>query len=451
MWKIIEFVTACEPHDVILIANLIFLLSTVLLTYWASKRLFDERTALLTVALVITNPVLLYFACTTGLYVYDAAFSAFLVLLLLVPPQRFKVVLYFLFGLFGAFRLSSFILTFPVVFVALCIRYARSKDITSFTSNSFAIVGGIAVWFIPFLIVVRGWDKFIGILMESASLPTTFTQNLSTFLPFHLWMLNVLLILIAFNQKNIRSKFRNLSEKYILLIVLIAVPGLFFCLKYYAKGYALLYLVPITLLGARLILKTHRRNLWAFLAISTNLALFFFAPFKEPSVRSWLNHSSRSIQERWETALWRATSYYAPTLAHLHINDCMMAISKPLLDSIAPESSYVIVDASAAAWAFPRSLQVMYPQTVFLLPHTEDSIYFECFSNDSINDSFELPPLSRPINLYYLSTTALRNEMGKPPGILLHQNGTFMLYTEPNSSRDSLRHYINALFYRGTS
>jgi hypothetical protein len=156
------------------------------------------------------------------------------------------------------------------------------------------------------------------------------------------------------------------------------------------------------------------------------------------------------MHERWETALWRTTSFYAPTLAHLRMNDRMTTAAWPLLDSIAPESSYVIVDASAATWAFPRSLQAMYPQIVFLLPHSYDSIYFQCFSKDSINDSFELPPLSRPINLYYLSTAALRNEMGKPPGSLVRQNGTFMLYTEPTSSRDSLRHYIKLLFFRGT-
>jgi hypothetical protein len=233
-------------------------------------------------------------------------------------------------------------------------------------------------------------------------------------------------------------------------MMLVAVPALYFSLKYYTKGYSLLYLVPIALLGARLILINRRRSFWTFLAISTNLALFFFVPFKAPSVRSTLNHSIRSMHERWKTALWRTTSFYAPTLAHLRMNDRMIAASWPLLDSIAPESSYVIVDPSAATWAFPRSLQVRYPQIMFLLPHTEDSIYFECFSNDSINDFFEFPPLSHPINLYYLSTTALKNDMGKPPGSLLLQNGTFMLYTEPASSRDSLRHYINLLFFRGT-
>jgi hypothetical protein len=451
LWKGIEQITHLGPYEVILATNLIFFLIAVSLTYLVSRKLFDERIAVFATVLAVSNPLLLYFACTAELYVYDAAFSAFLVLLLLVPPRKFETALYFLYGLLGAFRLSSVILTFPVVFIALYMRYRREKTLQPLAMDVCAVMLGTLAWLLPFVYCIGGWRNYFSIARGVTLLPTTtVVQNLSAVLPVHLWMMNILLIVIAANIKKIWSRIRLFDNVCIVLILLILIPGLFFALKFYTKGYALLYLTPIAMIGTRAIVQSSRRVFWAISAIGINLLIFFAVPFKGPSVRSDLSHANRTMSERWSSELWRCTSFFAPTLEHLRMNDRMMAASRSLLDSVAPESSYIIVDASAAVWAFPRSLQALYPQTVFLLPHSEDSIYFQYYSKDSINETFELPPLSRPINLYYLSTAALRNEMGKPPGSLLRQNGTFMLYAEPTSSRDSLRHYLKLLFFSGT-
>ncbi len=448
MWKGIEYVTSLAPHEVILAGNLLFLLSAILLTYWAALRLFDEQTAFLAAALLISNPLLLYFTCTTELYIYDAAFSAFLIVLFLVPPRRFETMLYFLYGLLGAFRLSSVILTFPVVLIVLYLRYRKTKTFWTLAMDIFAVLAGTLTWLIPFVSAIGGLRNSLEMLRGTAYLPVTFAQNISTFLPFHLWMVNILFIVIAWNSKKIWERIRALDERYVILAMLIVVPGSFFALKYYAKGYALLYLAPIALIGARMMIRNKRRTLWAVSAIAINVLIFFFVPFKEPSSRSVLSYAHRSMSERWPTALWRSTSFYAPTLAHLRRSDRMMEISHATLDPI-PGGSYVIVDGSAAGYAVPRSLQVEFPQIIFLIPRTNDSTLFRSFFRDSMSDAFNPADLTPVSNLYYLTTLNLSTELGAPPGMLLLQNNPFELYSESIQNRDSLKHYLAALFYRG--
>jgi hypothetical protein len=449
LWKCIEAVTSFRPHEVLLAANLSFLFIAVSLTYLVSRRLFDERTASFAAVLTLSNPVLLYFACTGELYVYDAAFSAFLVLLLLVPPRRFATVLYFLYGLLGSFRLSSVILTFPIVLIVLFIRYRRTKHFLPVAIDIFAVLSGTLAWLLPFVYHIGGWRNFLGVLRGSAFLPTTFAQNISTFLPYHLWMMNILLIVILLNVKELWSRIRSFDTVYIVLTLLIVIPGLFFGLKYYAKGYALLYLAPSAMIGARVILQSRRRMFWAISAIGMNLLIFFAVPFKAPSVRSDLSHANRTMTERWSTALWRCTSFYAPTLAHLRMNDRMMETSQTLLDTL-PSGSFVIVDGSAAVWAYPRSLQAEHSKLTFLMPRTDDSLFFRYYFRDSTSDAFSLSGLPPTSNLYYLTTMDLTTELGTPTGSLLLTNKPFELYCEPAERRDGLRQYLTRLFFQRT-
>src|SRR5204863_3512814 len=97
--------------------------------------------------LVATNPLLLYFANTGELYAYDVAFSAFLILLLVVRPARFPAVLFYLYGLAGAFRLSSVMLAAPVVLFVLWQEYQKDRSIASIAARLAAILLGVASWF----------------------------------------------------------------------------------------------------------------------------------------------------------------------------------------------------------------------------------------------------------------------------------------------------------------
>jgi hypothetical protein len=188
---------------------------------------------------------------------------------------------------------------------------------------------------------------------------------------------------------------------------------------------------------------------WAISAIGMNLLIFFAVPFKAPSVRSDLSHANRTMTERWSTALWRCTSFYAPTLAHLRMNDRMMETSQTLLDTL-PSGSFVIVDGSAAVWAYPRSLQAEHSKLTFLMPRTDDSLFFRYYFRDSTSDAFSLSGLPPTSNLYYLTTMDLTTELGTPTGSLLLTNKPFELYCEPAERRDGLRQYLTRLFFQRT-
>ena len=85
VWKIIEWAAAFSPHAVLLTTNTLSAGGASLLTYNISRHLWTSRVALVASMLVITNPMLLYFSNTSELYAYDAAFSAFFVLMLMAP------------------------------------------------------------------------------------------------------------------------------------------------------------------------------------------------------------------------------------------------------------------------------------------------------------------------------------------------------------------------------
>jgi hypothetical protein len=414
--------------------------------YFTARKIIDAKTSVLALLLFTTNPLLLYFACTGELYAYDAAFSAFLVFLLLAAPRKWEFILFAIYGILGAFRISSFVLTFPVVFAVLIYRYSKTKETALFYGNLGAIVLGSVAWFVPFVIAIGGWGQLSTIIPIGLS-TIPLAENLSTVLPFHFWMLNIGLILLAIEAKTIWRRIRILDERDCILVLLILVPAGFFFLKYYAKGYALLYLAPVAILLARLIMQSRRKRGWAIATIAANLAIFFLVPYQVPSVRSTLNHAHRSMAERWQSALFRSISYYAPTLAHLHASDSAMPLAKRFFDSI-PNGSYVIVDGSSASLIPLRVLQYTYPNFTMLRSGATDSNDYEFYSNDSTGETFDFRRIASVPNVYYLTAIALSEETGMPPGNSIFRFGPLVLYWEPPASRDSLHEYLNALFFR---
>ena len=448
LWKAIEFVTSLPPHDVILAANLLFTLTAIWLTYWVARRLFNERTARIASVLVLTNPLLLYYGNTAELYAYDAAFSAFLVVLLLAPPKRYNSLRYFVFGLLGAFRLSSVILTLPVVLAVLTYRYYRTRNRRGLVGNLIALCLGILAWLIPYTIHLGGITAFIQVVQGAAYLPITVPQNLFTFCVFMFWMVNVLGIVLLLHAKQLWKKLREWDEPYIVLILLIVTPATFFALKYYAKGYGLLYLAPVALLASHLLARSRRRTQWVWSAVIVNMLIFFTVPFIVPALRSTLSYSHRTMGERWETAFLRGISAFAPTLAHLRVNEQGMESVVPLLQPLR-QGSYVLVDASASGWAYPRSLQVAYPGLVFLMRYTNDSSVFRWYSAGLTGYNLSLSHIPGSVAFYHLTTSANVREIGSPPGSRVSMSAPFELYAIDRSNFPFLQHQLDSLFIKG--
>jgi hypothetical protein len=451
LWKAIDAVTGFSPHGTILAANLGFTLLAIVLTYFASRKFYNERTALIAALFVLTNPLLLYFGNCTELYAYDAAFSAFLVILLVVPT-RFEIGLYFLYGLLGSFRLSSFILTVPVVLTWLVIRYIRDRSLSRLLKDTVAIAIGMLAWLIPFVINIGGWQAFVDIMRGVGDLPTTLVQNLGRFVPAMFWMVNVLFILAAMNIGRIWNKLGKFDTRYIVLTLLIVVPSLFFAFRYYEKGYALLIFAPIAIMGARLIERGRHTVLISLCVVAVNLLLFFAVPFVPPSATSFLNHRHRTSGERLRSFVLRETSFFAPTFSHLRASDYASEISNRLIGTLQAGSS-ITIDMSAAQWAYARTLQAEHPEMIFLVPSESDTAMLRRFAGDSLDYHYTWDEFANDLRgkagFYYLTDRQLPFAIGAPPGNFLTATGHIALFYVPRDSFEVLKNYDRTYFYHG--
>ncbi len=407
VWKIIEWAAAFSPHAVLLTTNALFAGGASLLTYNISRHFFTSRVALVASMLVITNPMLLYFSNTSELYAYDAAFSAFLVLMLMAPVGRSHLVLFFCYGLAGAFRTSSVLLSLPVVLVILAFHARQKNDFRLFSIRLVVIVLGWILWFVPFIIQVGGWSKFEEVLHTTMGRPTpTLLQNLSTVFPFALWGFGVVFALILWNIQSILNKIRLGDERFIAMALLVIVPGLFFVFRYYTKGYGLLCLAPISILASYLIAERKHPEIIAGAAIAINLLIFFAVPFHATPPESTFSHRFRTNSERVQTALLRCISAYAPTYSHLRASDAAAIEANNLVGFIPRDCThhdYILVHPTAAAWIHPRCLATNYPDLTFL-GNLPDSPMFESFDSGNCSENFDVKTLPPASHLYCLSS-----------------------------------------------
>ncbi len=448
LWTAIGNVTGWSPLKTIQLTNIGFSLLALALVYWVGKKVFGEGTARRAMLLVATNPLFLFYGCTSEVYAYDTAFSAFVVMLLLAAPsahagRRVEIFLFFLYGLLGAFRLSSVVLTMPVVLGFLLFRYVKSRE-KRYLMNILAVIMGTLCWFIPFTIYAGGLYR-IWVLAQVLSHNTeTLGQNLFAFASFHFWTMNIVLVLVAVSAAAIWRKLRTGEERYVILVALIAVPAAYFAAKYYAKGYVLVYLVPFSLLTSVLIGSLRQHRVITGLAIAANLLIFFALPFSAPSARSMLNYAHRTTSEREHTALDRATSYFAPTFSRLRAGEREWQKVESLLDAL-PDSSFIIVETPLISPP-ARALQFEYPSKTFLQPVRANSDRFLWYRGAESGGDFNIERLPSGARLFYLTISDLTKEIGAPPGALFASREGYEIYSIPFEKRDSVAHWLDLYF-----
>ncbi|HET6400766.1 MAG TPA: hypothetical protein VFH95_05130 [Candidatus Kapabacteria bacterium] len=443
LWKCIMWLTGLPPLTVLLCSTVGFGMLGIILTFVAGKQLFGERIAWLATILVITNPLFLFYTRTYEIYAYDTAFSAFLIILLLGRVGKFETPLYFLYGLLGAFRLSSVVLTLPIVLTVLVVRYFRHNDKRSL-ANMLAIILASLCWAIPYFLFIGGLSETVDLIRELARKTETFVENLATFLPFTLWTAGVLFLILALQWRALWALVRKHEERIFVLIGLFVAPAAFFCFKHYTKGYGLIYIVPLVLLAARAMTASAKwRSLFAS-AVAVNLLIFFALPCIPPSARSLLGKAHRTKSERLQTALLRSVSFFAPALSSSRDMDRAVDTEDTMLSTL-PVSSSVIVETSGIS-PEARVLQVEFPSDFFLSTHGGNVRLLRWFHGASDGDDFNL--LARPKDeaLYYLTTVELCRETGPPPACLIESRGNFELYAVYSSERDEMLRFLMAYF-----
>lgn len=452
LWTAIADVTGWSPLKTIQLTNIGFSVLALALAYWVGKKVFGEGTARRAMLLVATNPLFLFYGCTSEIYAYDTAFGAFAVMLLLAAPsahagRRAEIFLFFLYGLLGAFRLSSVVLTMPVVLGLPLFRFVKSRE-KRYVLNFLAVIMGTLCWFIPYTSYVGGLDKIWMLVQILSHNSENLGQNLFAFASFHFWTMNIVLVLVAASVAAIWRKLRTGEERYVILVALIAVPATYFAAKYYAKGYALVYLVPFSLLTSTLIGQFGKHRIITGLAIAANLAIFFALPFSQPSARSMLNYAHRTTSEREHTALDRATSYFAPTFSRLGAGERAWQKVETLLNAL-PDSSIIIVETPLISPS-ARALQVEYPSKTFLQPLRSSSERLLWYHGSESGGDFNIERLPSGAGLFYLTISDLTKEIGAPPGALIASRGGYEIYSISFEKRDSVAHWLDLYFVQRT-
>jgi hypothetical protein len=443
LWKGIMWVTGLSPLTVLLCSSVGFGMLGVILTFVAGKQLFGEHTAWLATILVLTNPLFLFYTRTYEMYAYDTAFSAFLIILLLGRVGRFEMPLYFLYGLLGAFRLSSVALTLPIVLTVLAVRYFLHKD-KRYLVNMLVIILASLCWAIPYVLFIGGLSKSEDLIRELSRKTETLVENLATFIPFTFWTAGVLFLILALQWRALWVLIRKHDERIFVLIGLFVAPAGYFCLKHYTKGYGLIYIVPLALLTARAITASAKWRPMFSSVVVVNLLIFFTLPCIPPSARSLLGKAHRTGSERLQTALLRSVSILAPALSRSRDMDRAGDMEDAILSTL-PDSSSVIVETSGISLP-ARALQVEFPSYFFLSPQGSSIGLLKWFHGASDGDDFNL--LARPKDeaLYYLSTVELCRETGPPPATLVEKRGNFELYAVCFLNRAEMLHFLTACF-----
>jgi len=114
-----------------------------------------------------------------------------------------------------------------------------------------------------------------------------------------------------------------------------------------------------------------------------------------------------------------------------------LALDRPL---------YVLLDGPASYLASPRSLQAMHPEITFLLSRPDDSTHVRWFHADSTGSEFDLTSIDSRQPLFYVTTSALKRELGSIIGNRVASRENLVLYSIPFQARAQFVRVLDSLF-----
>jgi hypothetical protein len=426
LWQCIGRLFQIDPHSAVLLLNAIFLFLSIVFSYFFVKKYWSQETAIIAVALIACNPMILYYTAVGENYLYDLFFSTTALYILIRCRAKLFPLVIFGIGLAMGFRLSSVFLIAPALAAVIWFRNDK-KQLLSFSSlllSAVAFSAGVLIWLYPFYIAEGGFNSFWQALKYAGVLDSTIYQNAATYLTHVIWIINF--GIIFFLIKSPRSK-SSKSQKT-LLIAWVIIPSVFFIVHYYAKAYIILLLVgmliPIAFRISKIENKRKKQIVTGSLIVA-NLLLFFVMPFVPPEVESNLPKDQRTSGERIKTALFRSISFFAPTYSHLKTADAAMTEANEMISRYCIAHSWIAVDNSAALWAYPRSLQAMHPALYFIQPNPNDTSIISLFYGSDINRRYPASDARSHDTLYYLVDSRLSTVLGAPPGSAIVASGSW--------------------------
>ncbi|MGA9292360.1 MAG: hypothetical protein WCE54_15070 [Ignavibacteriaceae bacterium] len=376
--KLVKILTG-NTHTAMLILSILYSSLSAGFLFLLFRYWFDIKISLLLTLLVITNPMVWYYGCTTEIYSFDLFFSVVLAWLGLNPVGIYFTPLFL--GLFSGVRPSSGILILGL-YLFLWYKYFKSGSF-SIKKAILSHLGGLAgflFWLIPLLNAAGGLRKYLALYSTNSPLPEiSILQNWYTILSYAVFIsfpfiaLIIFLLVHSLKNRNVKESGENqekilVPKDFLYLMLSWSVPPLlFFFFYYYAKGYLLLCIVPVLSI---IIVFIHKRKAFLgnlLLIIIIQSAFFCLWPYKQPETRLFFSPNARhlSLSKVW---LERTCSVYLMAQSHIRSmekseDEIGRLISYLSRSTHNLKDKLIFIDPTVSIRA--RALQAEYPELKF--------------------------------------------------------------------------------------
>ncbi len=426
-WRFVSSATGMSTHETMLTLNLILAVASIVVLWKLVRKLFDERTAALACATMALNPLFLYFACISETYIFDALFSVGAFLLIFRASEKRSLVGWFMIGLLGGFRISSVVLMTPVLLIVQQIEHGRNDILKRAARSLAALLLGVAVWGIPFLLTVPLGDSIHELFASTALHRTSFLQSEATCLTYLFWTFNLWIVLLVWKARQFRQVIKG--PLGVALVVWIAIPLTFFFFVYYAKGYALLIWPSMAILLARISLDSNKVvwRLFPALAIAFSISIFFLTPFVEP--RTNLQTSDqRPFLQRIRALEARSLSHFLLALSKIRKADQDFADCTNLIRRVGASQRLLFIDGSANTWIFPKALMLAFPSDTFITVNAAGNGTVKFYHSASTIDKYPTDSLDVTNAFLLWQDTRTLQSVGKEVGAQLARVSYFGIY-----------------------
>lgn len=457
MCKAVRLVTPSN-HRAILMLITVLSVGSVYLLYKITQHVSTQKTALLAAALLAFNPLFWMYGSVTESYTADAFFSCLLVYSTLTARGRWWIAAGMILGLACGVRSTSPILLSPVILLIAWYRFKSSQlNASHVTLWLIGTVVGLAAW-LPWVVWNEGGvANYLAALASLSHNSTgTFVGNVTGFVVFAGWSLNVGAVYVLLRIKHLVNIFRDTSLQTfslpLILLMWVVPPAVFFLLVLYAKGYLLLFL-PALCIGLSLVISSEptvfRRRLFATVLMVGNMATFLLTPYSIPPIYTTLSTSHRSSEQRAASVIGRTFSVYLPSLSRIHANNRQVGSALDMLGGYlrnAHAQTLVVIDPSARQFIHPRGAQFYFPEYYFVELELEQKGNLYHGIEKSEFSTLESP---FPMKHVVLLSQNGMDEFYKVPGLQrIASDNCVTLWEVPAASQRELRTRVYELFVK---
>ncbi len=369
-----------DVHLTMILLSIAYSLTGALLAYKLLKKILSEEKAFLATILIITNPLVWYYNCTTDIYSFDLFFGALTVLTGL--NKRTIYLLPVIFAIGTGIRPSTGILLFPL-YIYFWYNLIKQREFNKFMILFYHLIGLIIfyTWFSPLINSAGGFKGYISLYKVNSPLPNiSILQNLfqETSYLFYVLIAPVIILFIAFIREKLLKIPKTYYEKKNLYLILIwFLPAFFvFLFFHYSKGYFLICIIPLYAILFLLIRSDGLINKVSWILIVIQIIFYTLMPYKDSSIES-IEAPQYRHQKIFSTWIDRTFSSYLMAASKIRNQDNSICGLNDLIMQYAQDTTkFIFFDPTVYLYA--RGMQMQNPKRIYITADLfNDNSYYE--------------------------------------------------------------------------